>query len=469
MIGHRVQRSAHRWSAPACFAAISSALVLTGCGAVGERPTTLQRADEVDEIVASLLEDHPLGRELADRRDFQEVLAELRSEADDVSLPRYVEGLRTLFALVGDGHTAVLASELGEGAFARRLPIRVELFHDGAYVVAAGGPALPLLGKRITRFAGVSTGDLLRRFVRTANGDNLAFKARWAVVLFSRPALVEGLGLSEQRSAGTRVETIPVEAVDSAGTTTSVHLVPDVDAGRTLVRLDRLPNAMELIARRQPAFAETHYPLFTSLVDGERALYVSLSEMGDQPGLPFGEFTRHVTDAMSRPGVQRMIVDLRQNGGGNNMLAEPLRREIVRSRFNRPGGLYVLVGRKTFSAGMNFATRLERETDALFVGEPTGGSPNHFGDATFREAPVTGVPYLVSTLFWQDSAPFDNRRWILPDVRVPERFVDFLEGRDAGYEAALRYEASADEFRARRIMAPWERKTQAEGWRFFFE
>jgi hypothetical protein len=36
-----------------------------------------------------------------------------------------------------------------------------------------------------------------------------------------------------------------------------------------------------------------------------------------------------------------------------------------------------LTSPQTFSAAMNFATRLERETDALFVGEPTGGAPNH--------------------------------------------------------------------------------------------
>jgi hypothetical protein len=118
---------------------------------------------------------------------------------------------------------------------------------------------------------------------------------------------------------------------------------------------------------------------------------------------------------------------------------------------------------------MNFATRLERETDALFVGEPTGGSPNHFGDPKIAPGPVSKIPYLISTLRWQDSTPFDARPWILPDLPAPPTFADYVAGRDLALERALAHEIAVDPDWRLRVVKPWERASQKKSWRFFYE
>jgi hypothetical protein len=73
----------------------------------------------------------------------------------------------------------------------------------------------------------------------------------------------------------------------------------------------------------------------------------------------------------------RLILDLRDNGGGDYTLARhhliyPIWRLPT---INRPGGLYVLIGRHTYSAAMVTATDFRRETEAILVGEPTGARP----------------------------------------------------------------------------------------------
>jgi len=45
-------------------------------------------------------------------------------------------------------------------------------------------------------------------------------------------------------------------------------------------------------------------------------------------------------------------------------------------KVNRTGRLFVLIGRETFSAAMGLSIELERQTKAIFVGEPTGSSLN---------------------------------------------------------------------------------------------
>ncbi|MBK6703478.1 MAG: hypothetical protein IPG56_06720 [Caulobacteraceae bacterium] len=140
---------------------------------------------------------------------------------------------------------------------------------------------------------------------------------------------------------------------------------------------------------------------------------------------------------MESQASDRLIFDVRRNGGGNNYLPEALRKRILRSRFNRPGGLYVLTSPMTFSAAQNPTSRLERDSFALFVGEPTGGAPNHYGDAQTLRGGVSGLTSMVSTIPWFDSYPQDEREWILPDLPAPVTFADWRSGADRALEIAM--------------------------------
>ena len=83
----------------------------------------------------------------------------------------------------------------------------------------------------------------------------------------------------------------------------------------------------------------------------------------------------------------------------------------------------------TFSAGVNFVTDTERRTNAILVGEPTGGSPNQYGDATTFTMPHSGVRARISTLFWQKDAE-DARPHHEPHVSAPVTASDYFAGQD---------------------------------------
>jgi len=106
---------------------------------------------------------------------------------------------------------------------------------------------------------------------------------------------------------------------------------------------------------------------------------------------------------------------------------------------------------------------MEKHTQARFVGEPTGGRPNSFGDAEVFTLPETQLVALISTLRWQDSFDSDPRPWIRPDVPAVLTFEDFLAGRDPALEAALRDDASGIEFQPF-TGARWHRPSQYLGW-----
>ena len=97
--------------------------------------------------------------------------------------------------------------------------------------------------------------------------------------------------------------------------------------------------------------------------------------------------------------VAVVVLDLRQNGGGDNRTYRPLLESL--QRLGSEKRLAVLTSRVTFSAAMQLVVDLERDTQAVFVGEPTGGSPNQYGDATKVELPNSGLNAFVATVAWK--------------------------------------------------------------------
>ena len=421
-------------------------------------PPSLSREAELDEIVQNLLEIHPNGVHVQSGAEFQSYLADFKRNSDAMDLADYVTGLHKLFSFYEDGHTAVLSINMNAEPYELRLPVLVRAFADGMYVIEAKDEALPLLGGRVVSVSGVPIDDILARYVGDTHGDNAAWAMRWSSFLFASPGWLHGLNVVH----GDFTTTINVQVEKSDGVIVSAELIPRIGANTNRQEIPHNPTRIE---RLQEEGEELN---FVSLI-GERTVYVSLDRMQDLEDKPFSSFAAEITEALDQEGIERVILDLRRNGGGNNMLPEPLRRVLIKSRLNRRGGLYVLIGPRTFSAAMNFATRLERETDAIFVGEPTGGAPNHFGDARFLTGSVTGIEYLVSTLRWQDSAPFDQRDWLLPDIAAVLEFGDFLRGSDPALEIAIHHSPEAADFAESYEGMPWLRPSQVTGWEYFFE
>ena len=100
--------------------------------------------------------------------------------------------------------------------------------------------------------------------------------------------------------------------------------------------------------------------------------------------------------------------------------------------------LVVITGRNTFSAASLFAAHLERDTDAVFVGEPMGGSPNLYGNPRDFTLPYSGIVVGVATQWFVGSTPGDPRLTIEPDVPVALTSADYFAGRDPALDAAMR-------------------------------
>jgi hypothetical protein len=295
----------------------------------------------------------------------------------------------------------------------------------------------------------------MRAVAEQWNGND-AWAHRWAGYHFSRPALLDGLGVVRDAGAPVTVEA----RRGSRRLRATLH--PRGGAGEGVQDMARTPFAQEAWAR---AAGVGNYVR----VEGS-AVYISCDDMNDVEGKTFLAFTNECFAAMETPAADRVIFDVRRNGGGNNFWPEGLRKRLLRSRFNRPGGLYVLTSPMTFSAAQNPTTRLERDSFAIFVGEPTGGAPNHYGDASVMRGEATGIHWMVSTIPWFDSYPMDERVWIMPDLPAPSTFADYAAGVDRAVDLAMTHttDEAVNELSRARVFY-YERESQTAEWRPFWK
>jgi len=372
-------------------------------------------------------ETHPRGWIAAADPAWRSGWDRLAAEADAMTPEAYLMGLMARLAWFHDGHTTMYvdgragpASMIKAPGFDLTLPIAATPFFDGLYVTAAKGEGASLLGARIARVDGVAIEEILRSFAAMWPGNNPT-RAHHDADLILRPAVLRGARLT--RPAGVSAP-VTVEA-EIGGSLAKAVLIPRPDAREALVPLPRKPFPVE-------TWRPGPVPNFVH-AEG-RVLVIAFDRLFASKDSILA-FVREAFAAMEDPAIERVLLDLRRNDGGDNRMGEGLRKHLERSRFNRPGGLYVLIGPHTFSAAQNLTSRIERETWAVFVGEPSGGAPNHQGDA--RPFQGDGFSAFVSTLPWFDSHPYDKRIWTMPDVMVPLRFADWTAGRDQAMEAAF--------------------------------
>ena len=152
----------------------------------------------------------------------------------------------------------------------------------------------------------------------------------------------------------------------------------------------------------------------------------------------FSKLVQGTAGFIAQTPVEKMVVDLRDNSGGDSSVFEPLLRYLESNgELNRKGKLYVIVGRSTYSSAIMNAIQLKEKTAATLVGEPTSGRPNHFGEVQQMRLPYSGTNLFYSTRYFQllkDSDP-DS---LVPELNPRLNSVDWFAGKDTFMEAILR-------------------------------
>jgi hypothetical protein len=134
---------------------------------------------------------------------------------------------------------------------------------------------------------------------------------------------------------------------------------------------------------------------------------------------------------LAEAAPKNLILDMRHNGGGSTHLYAELLRTLVGFSLLQDRRLYVLIGRRTYSAAGNFATELEQLANAVFVGEASSECCTLYGSPSQFLLPFSKLSGRMSTQRWSLSRKAtDFRRELHPHAPVLITAQDYFAGRD---------------------------------------
>jgi hypothetical protein len=379
--------------------------------------------EDLAALVDGIAARHKNAFHLVSRESFEAAADDLETRLSDLADHQIIVGFMQLAAMIGDGHTRVRHD--GASPPFRVYPVGLAWFSDGLFIVSAIDEHADLIGCELARVGATPAEEAARRVASAFPHENEASLKHTAPRFLTIAEVVQAVGLAESADQVTWT----VRAADGAEREAELRAMPPGEARSRLA--PALPGAPLPLARQ----TRSHVNWFEFLPE-PGALYACYGSCANEQGQSVAEYSKAVLDAIDAHKPNKVIVDLRRNGGGDSSLLQPLVKGLDRrEEIDQHGRLFVLIGRGTFSSAQMNARDLQRSTTAILIGEPTGQRPNAFGEVRTFKLPRSGLEVQYSTKrFITDPADPPS---MLPDVLVELSSKDFFSGRDPVLDAAL--------------------------------
>src|SRR5262245_60183470 len=397
-------------------------------------------------LVAAVDSIHPEPYKYFKRAAWDSAAADLERRLPGMRADQAIAAISQMLGMLHDGHSRLSQVQLpshGRPAlvnlpypgFDTTYPLEFEVFADGLWIVSATTAHAELSGAHVTAIGGKPVANAVAALAPFIPADNSMWVLRTLPAYLRCPGYVAAAGLTPGPTAPLKLTL----ATTKGGRREVTIAAEKPDSSATWVAADRDVRASLPLGR------SLAYPFAFADVD-DNTVFARIHAIVSEPGREsLASFVARLFAHVDSLGSPRLILDLRGNGGGDNYLNQPLVHAILRRpAFDRPGRLFVIVDRGTFSAAVSLSSELERETPALFVGEPTGAAPNSPGDPARRRLPASALGVRISTVMWNGSDPRDPRTFIAPDLPAMPTFADWLAHKDPVLDAIRAYRPAKD-------------------------
>lgn len=361
--------------------------------------------EDLDRLVEILVTRHGSPFHRVSEQEFDRQVERLREVLPGLPGPQAALELRKLVAMIGDGHTTL------EQARGRpRFPLEAYWFEDGIRLVSIAAEHGDLLGARLVAIEETPIDEVVHRLRTYVPQGESAWSYRFvAPYLFAEPDVLADAGLGCDEVCSFVFET-------ADGLTRSIPL----NASTERLRWATLGGTL-------PFWLQSPQDGFRILPLPDDSLYVNWRTYDD-----LGELGSVLLAELERQQPSRLIIDFRDSGGGDFNVGRGLIEQLASLPWlNRSDRLYVLTGRRTFSAAMTNAVDFRTMTNATLVGEPPGAAPNNWQEVRFFHLPHSGLRVGVSTLYYEF---LPGEPAVQPDLFIPPVPDDW----GSEYDAAVR-------------------------------
>lgn len=357
---------------------------------------------------------------------FTEMVADIDRKIPTLSDKEIIFKFMELVSSLGNGHNFIIPTFNEKGGF-NQLPVQFYKFSDGLFIVSADEEYRELIGHKVIKIGGVTVEEALAR-VKAVNARDNEMQQLWIGPHYlSLPDVLKGLAivsdpsnvslLLEGNEGKRKVVTPSIRAMKFNG-------FPKLPA------LDNNDSLHNLQANKQ---------YWYKYLPEQAFLYIQYNYVHSNPSFTFEDFNKELRQKIANTNVQHLILDIRHNAGGNGSTYPPLLKTLAQFEALKPQGkLFVIMGRNTFSAAHNLLLDIDRITDTILVGEPSGSRPNALSEAGWFKLPYSKTLGIISSQYHQPSKAEDHRIWVAPHVPISLSSSDYFLGKDPALEAIFK-------------------------------
>jgi len=365
------------------------------------------------------------------------------SAQPDLSAEEWREDLRFLQKTVHEDYSFLFKKTTKEAfdqevetANFHKLPINLYHFNDGVYVEGTHKDYRASVGAKVLAVEGVPIDKVLMAIRPVIPAENDQYAKGYGLSYLNYPEVLHAQGLTDEL----KKDIVFTLEKDGKEFTTSFSASRDLSIpdqyGFTKQEGDWLSARQQGTAPAYLQELDKHY-YFKHLPE-EKAVYVRYSQVMPDRSEPIDVFYQRVFDFIEANDVERLILDVRLNGGGNNSNNKAVVTGIIRTeKINQVGKFFVITGRRTFSAAQNLINEFSNYTNAIFVGEPSSENINFYGDSRQLALPNCKLEARMSWAWWQDKPQWKNAKWTTPHLAVDMSFDEYRTNQDPVLMGAL--------------------------------
>ncbi len=350
------------------------------------------------------------GLDNVSRAAWNAATARLEAKVPRLTDGQLTVGLARLVATLGDDETQV---GIGDRQF---YPVLARWFGGDLYVMKAPAADRALLGARLLALDGMPIAHVMARIGSTIGAEDPTLRADTELSYLRNPALLDWLGITST-TAGAVLSVEP-----AAGGVRTFRVVP----------VTSWDGAAQV---PQPLYEQDQLaPYWMRILAGQRAVYLKYNQCVNDDGFQ-RLAARAIAALQAHPGY-RLIVDMRNNGGGDSYPFQALINDIrIVTDINQPGRVIGLVNQFTDSSATVDAQSLKADTKAVLIGQAVADPIDAWGNEQFLTLPGSALAIEYTTAAVNTTGTL----WGIPDVTVAPTISQVLAGDDPVLAMAVSY------------------------------
>ncbi len=382
-----------------------------------KEPAYEKWAADVDFLVEKLPELHKNLFFRISQEEFNEIAVQFKQSLPELNENEFQIGLSRLVAAVGDSHTSL------RPRITHASPLMLYWFKERIYVINTLPEYKKILYGRITKVHHRPIEEVIKAFSEIISHENKAQLKNIIPQITASAQHLNGLNIIPNKN----FMDLTAENEQGKSMTVEMKAIPFIGVFKGIVDMS--------YSEDDPIYRKNRGKFYWfEVLEDKKTVYFKYNSCRDQSSEPFSKFSQKLLSAIQDNPVDKMVIDLRNNSGGNSGIMNPFVEELAQNKkINKEGILFVIIGRQTFSSAILNAIDLKNKTNAIQVGEPTGGKPNHFGEIKTLKLPNTHKVVTYSTKYFTHST--EDTASFIPEIQVEFSFRDYREKRDPFLEA----------------------------------